>query len=540
MNRENKNKISGRRNKSLTGLFCLFFLISVVWSIAQVPQKKVSAEPKKIVIEHSDLTQFRKEINPDVFVLTGNVSFRHDSTYMYCDSAYMSDKANSLEAFDNVRIEQGDTLFIYGDYLQYDGNTSIAKLRFNVRMENKGVTLFTDSFNFDRNKNVGYFFDGGVIIDSLNELSSIDGQYFPSTKIADFQKNVKLNNPNFVLTSDTLRYSTLTKVATILGPSIIESDSGTIHSTRGWYNTETEESMLYDRSTVVSQDKYKTITADSMSYNRFSGYGEAFENVVINDTLNKIILTGHYGYFNDQASFAYVTDSAKFIEYSQGDSLYMHADTFKLRAIEEKFREIKAYYGVCFYRADIQGVCDSMQFNTKDSLLNLYKSPILWNTSYQISGDTIVLFFNDSTIEKVNVINYAFAVEKLDSTYYNQLKGRKITAYFGEGEMKKADIDGNAEAIYYPIDKGSFAGRNKTESGFISIYVRNRRPYKIVTTPASNGTFMPVPDLTPEEKFLKNFIDFDYLRPKNKDDIFSKKQRKAEDVAPVRKMRHLQ
>ncbi len=540
MSRECKYKTSYRRNKSLIGLFCLFFLASVGWSIAQDVQRKDPENNKKIHVLHDDRMYFKKELNPDVYVLNGNVQLRHDSTFMYCDSAYMYEKINSFEAFGNVRIEQGDTLFIYGDYGYYDANTAIAKLRDNVRMENKGVTLFTDSFNFDRTKNIGYFFDGGVIVDSLNELSSIYGQYSPGTKIANFQKKVKVNNPNFILTSDTLDYNTLTKVATILGPSVIESDSGTIYSTRGWYNTETEESMLYDRSMVVSQDKYKTITADSMSYNRFSGYGEAFQNVEINDTLNKIILTGHYGYFNDKTNFAYATDSARFVEYSQGDSLFMHADTFRMRTIDEKFREIKAYYGVRFYRADIQGVCDSMQFNTKDSLLYLYKDPILWNTSYQINGDTIVLAFNDSTLEKVNVINYAFAVEKLDSTYYNQMKGRNMVAYFVAGEMRKVDIDGNAEAIYYPIDKGSFIGRNKTESSFISISVENRKPNKIVTWPASNGTVLPLPDLKPEDKFLKSFIDFDYLRPKDRDDIFLEKKRKTEDATPVRKMRHLQ
>ena len=540
MSRKCKYKKSDGRNRSLTGLFCLFFVAFVAWGVAQNPQRNGAAQPKKIIIENSDLTKFQKEINPDIYVLTGNVCFRHDSTYMYCDSAYMWDKANSLEAFDNVRIEQGDTLFIYGDYMRYDGNTSIAKLRDNVRMENKGVTLFTDSFDFDRNKNIGYFFEGGVIVDSINELSSIFGQYSPGTKIANFQRNVKINNPNFVLTSDTLDYNTITKVATILGPSVIESDSGTIHSTRGWYNTETEQSMLYDRSIVISQDKYKTITADSMYYNRFTGEGEAFSNMVINDTLNKVILTGNYGYFDEKINFAFATDSAIFIEYSQGDSLYMHADTFRMQTIEERFREIKAYYGVRFYRTDIQGVCDSLQFNTKDSLLYLYREPILWNTNYQLTGDTIVLIFNDSTIERVNVINYAFAVEKLDSTYYNQMKGREMFVFFQGGEMRHADIEGNAEAIYYPIDGGAFIGRNKTEGSFISIDVENRKPVGIKCWPAASGTVLPLPDLTPEDKFLKNFIDFDYLRPKDKDDIFTKTQRKAEDVAPVRKHRHLQ
>ena len=132
-----------------------------------VPVKKT-----KIYLEHTNTLSFDKDIMPDAQILNGDVCFRHDSSYMYCDSAYFFEQANSLEAFSNVRMEQGDTLFVYGDYLFYDGNTQIAYLRENVRMENGEVTLFTDSLNYERIPNIGYYFEGGMIVDSLNQLTS--------------------------------------------------------------------------------------------------------------------------------------------------------------------------------------------------------------------------------------------------------------------------------------------------------------------------------------------------------------------------------
>ena len=157
---------------------------------------------------------------------------------MYCDSAYFFEQTNSLEAFSNVRMEQGDTLFVYGNYLFYDGNTQIAYLRENVRMENGQVTLFTDSLNYERIPDIGYYFDGGLIVDSLNQLSSFYwANIRPSTKLAIFNDSVRLENEQFTLYSDTLHYNTDSKIATILGPSIIVSDSGTIYSSRGWYDT---------------------------------------------------------------------------------------------------------------------------------------------------------------------------------------------------------------------------------------------------------------------------------------------------------------
>lgn len=224
-------------------------------------------------------------------------------------------------------MEQGDTLFVYGNYLFYDGDTQIAYLRENVRMENGQVTLFTDSLNYERIPDIGYYFDGGLIVDSLNQLSSFYGQYSPGTKLAIFNDSVRLENPNFTLYSDTLHYDTESKIATILGPSIIVSDSGTIHSSRGWYNTEANTSLLLDRSEVYSGNR--VLIGDSISYDQNAGFGEAFGNMCLQDTAQKVMLEGQYGFYNERTEYAFATDSARFLEYSQGDTLYLHADTLE-------------------------------------------------------------------------------------------------------------------------------------------------------------------------------------------------------------------
>jgi lipopolysaccharide export system protein LptA len=519
-----------------TALFCLLFIAFTVVSMQQNFSQKKKAT--KIIEEYADSMFFRKIDNPDIHIFRGEVRFRHDSTYMYCDSAYLYMATNSLEAFSNVRIEQGDTLFIYGDYLIYEGDISLAKMRENVRMVNNSLTLFTDNFDFDRIKNIGYFFGGGMLVDSVNELTSLYGQYSPATKMADFQQNVNLENPQFVLTTDTLIYNTVNKIAHIVSPSVIESDSGVIYSRHGWYNTVSDEALLLDRSVVVSKDQTQTMTADSLFYNRKTGFGEAFHNMVLNDSVKKIILTGNYGYFNQQTNFAFATDSAQMIEYSQVDSLFLHADTLQMKTIGDE-REMRAYYGVRFFRNDLQGVCDSMQFNTGDSILHLYKNPILWNSGYQLTGDTIHIFFNDSTIEKVKVLNYAFSIEETDSSsYYNQLKGKNLYAYFTGGELTKIDIEGNAESVYYPIEKdGSFISQNNTQSSYMSIYVKNRKPRRILWHPEPKGEMIPIPDLTPEKKFLKDFVDYNYIRPKDRADIFTKTVRRAEDIPAPRRQR---
>ena len=557
-------KMIGKPNISLTGVLCLIILISAGAGVLQQPpvrsqpspvqnaQKQpatvqpVSAKtttPTKVFLEAADSIAFDTLISKEAQIVYGNVIFRHEGTYMYCDSAYLYRDKNILEAFSNVRMEQGDTLFVYGDYLIYEGNLALARLRNNARMENDSVTLFTDSLNYDRLRNIGYYFDGGMIIDPTNKLTSIYGQYLPGTKEAFFRKNVTLTNESMVLTSDTLRYQTDTKIAVILGPSVIKSDSGMIYSTRGWYNTVTEESKFYDRSQVWSNDYRQMLTGDVIHYNQITGFGEAFGDVMLNDITKKVILTGNYGYFLNLEENAMVTDSAQMIEYSQGDSLFLHADTLRMITVgadTAKNRTITAYYGVRFFRSDIQGVCDSMQYNTADSILRMYQEPVLWNENYQIKGDTILLFFNDSTISKARVYPYAFATEQIHADYFNQMKGKELWAYFLDGELHEVYMNGNAQSIFYPLEEdGAFIGLNQTESSYFRIWVKDRKPGRMLFWPSPKGYMLPIPDLTPETKFLQGFADMNYLRPLKKEDIFVKipKKEKTPEELQVRRRR---
>jgi lipopolysaccharide export system protein LptA len=534
------NQKAGLSNKlPKTAIFCWLFAIAAVCSGMQPPQSPVPARSKtKIIIEYADSTVM-DDLNPNIHVMRGEVRFRHDGTLLFCDSAYFYNEDNSLEAFSNVRIEQGDSVFIYGDFLTYFGNVGLAQMRNNVRMENGEMTLFTDHLDFDRVTNLGYFFDGGMMVDSVNELTSVYGQYSPNTKMAIFQNKVVLTNPQFVMKSDTLEYNTIDHVATIIGPSTIESDSGFVYSSRGNFNTVTNQATLYDRSEVITKDGTKTLTADTLFYNRETGFGEAFSNMVLNDTVKKMILTGNYGYYDDIKDFAFATDSAQFIDCSQADSLFLHGDTLSMQTVDSTQREIRAYYGVRVFRSNLQAVCDSLQFNTVDSTLYMTKNPILWNENYQITGDTIRVLFNDSTIERVNVIDRAFAMEEKDTTYFNQMKGRLLTAFFTEGELTQIDLEGNTEAIYYPIDEkdGSFIGLTNTESPLMTIYIENREPVRIWWRAESKFQTLPLPDLKPEEKFLKDFVNYNYLRPKDKADIFTPTVIKAEDIPAPRRHR---
>ena len=310
---------------------------------------------------------------------------------------------------------------------------------------------------------------------------------------------------------------------------MIVSDSGTVRTSLGWYDTEQNKALLLDRSTIESGNRI--LSGDSIAYDRNSGFGEVFGNMCLQDTLQQVMLEGQYGFYNEKTEYAFATDSARFLEYSQGDTLYLHADTLQMETVDPDTREVKAFHGVRFFRTDLQGVCDSMLFNTRDSVLYLFTEPVVWNEQYQLYGDTILIYLNDSTIDFAHVRQFAFAIQQVDSVSFNQLKGTDLKAYFDGKSVRQIDVSGNAESIFYPLENdGSMVGMNQTQSGYLSIWVKENKLERLKIWPNPEGTMTPIPDLRPEQKLLKDFYWFDYLRPQDKDDIYQVKKRKVQDV----------
>ena len=516
----------------VTSVLCLFGFCL----LAQRPQNRPTGQPKqksKVYLIKSNV--LRKDAkSPDAQIVVGDVVFRHDSVYMYCDSACYYDKISSFEAFGNVRMEQGDTLFLYGDRLYYDGMTQIAQMRMNVRMENSSTTLLTDSLNYDRVYNLGYFFDGGTMMDAQNVLTSEWGEYSPATKQSVFNYNVKVEGPQFTLVSDTLRYNTVTKIANIVGPSDIYGSDNHIYSEAGFYNTQTGQADLYQRSVITNDGKQ--LTGDTLLYNRDTGVGEALHNMVFTDTINKNMMTGEYGYYNENTKSAFATDRALAIDFSQGDSLFLHADTLMMETFhldtDSMFREVRAFHKVRFYRTDIQGVSDSLVFSSADSCLTMYRDPVLWNKNQQLLGEQIKIYMNDSTIDWAHIINQALSAEQLvvDSTLFNQVSGKEMKAYFKDGAMYKAVVDGSVRSIYYPMDSDSLLiGMNVSESSTLEAYLKDQKLERMVMKPKSTGTMYPMTQIPKEKSILQNFIWFDYLRPIDKNDIFIWRSKKVGD-----------
>lgn len=537
-----KKKVSLQRLLPyVAGMLWLIFIISNAKASSSGMQPPERRKPDstlitakdRVFLEAANELEFNELITPDFQILRGDVRFRKDSMYMFCDSAYFYEKTNSLDAFGNVRMEQGDTLFIYGDELYYDGETQLARIRHNVRMINRDVILTTDSFNYDMEINIGYYFNGGEVADTVNRLNSFYGQYSPDTKNAVFNYDVKLFNPQFTLYSDTLEYNTTTKVADILGPSVIVSDSNTIYSSLGFYNTADDLAQLYNRSLIVS--KSQKLTGDTIFYDRNNGFGEVFGHMVVDDTLRMMQMHGNYGFYNELREESFATDSALMIDYSQPDTLYLHADTLESLKLDNIKRILLAYHDVRIYRNDMQAICDSIIYSVEDSVLVMMDGPIMWNLDYQIFGDTIKVYMNDSTIDWAHIPAFAFATQQKDTAFFDQLSGKDLKAYFTNGDITRVDVSGNVQTIFYPQESDmTFTGMNKAETSFLTMYMKNRQMDKLKMWPTVDGTMTPISKLKPDMIFLPDYKWYENYRPKNKADVFRETGRPRSEIKNVR------
>ena len=495
----------------------------------QIPKANRN-QTNKVFLENADILKANEYISRDYQVLKGNVRFRRGDMYMFCDSAYFYAETSSLDAFGNVRMTQGDTLWVYSDVLHYYGDQGVAELRSNVRLENRSTTLLTDALDYEINSNVGYYFDGGTIVDNRNntELKSQYGRYELDTKQAEFSRDVHLINDRYEMFTDMLDYNTQTHIAHITSETLIVSDSNTINTTNGWYNTSADDATLYERAVITAKDG-KTLLGDTVYYNRKRNYGEARGNVVITDPTNKVILDGDYGYHDDNAHYSYVTRRARAREFSQKDTIYLHADTLCTLinhvvndSVNDSVRVLRAFNQVRFYRNDVQGICDSLQLSEADTIINMYNHAVVWNLERQIFGDEINVHLNDSAADWATLPTGGLMAEHLGEIYYDQLSGKKMKAWFEEKELRRLDVDGNVQVIMFPQEKDSTYNKMvNAESSYMRLNLKPKQEVDRITMwPEVSGKVTPLYLAKKADLYLPQFQWYDALRPKSPDDIY--------------------
>ena len=281
--------------------YCLIILLLTITGSA------IGQNRTKIQLINSSSTQVMPPVNGKRLIKFRDGVFRQDNTLFRADSVLLNNADNIMDAYGHVNINQGDTLNIYSDKLNYNGNTKTAILTNNVKMIDREATLITNYFTYNTGTRIGTYTGGGKLFDKDNNIVSKNGYYFASSRDAYFRYDVVTTTPDAIIKTDTMRYNALQKITYFYGPTHIygKKDNDTLYTENGYYNTATEQA-LFGKNNLYTQGT-KSLKGDSLFYYRAKGYGRATRNVTFTDTEQKTSIYGDLGEYFKAEEKAIIT-----------------------------------------------------------------------------------------------------------------------------------------------------------------------------------------------------------------------------------------
>ncbi|NLD64580.1 MAG: hypothetical protein GX646_11855 [Bacteroidales bacterium] len=470
---------------------------------------------RRVEILHSDSMKYERLDGRTRNRLNGNVRLMHNDLYMNCDSAWYYDDTNQVLAYNNIHIWQGDTIHIRGQFLTYNGDTRKAVLTDSVELTDKEMRLFTDEIDYDVNTQVAVYDNGGRILSGDNTLTSIVGIYYSDQKMLHFRDSVRIVNPDYVMTADTMRYDTSREIAWFAGPSEVVGDSIYLYCENGWSDTRNDVSQLMKNA--VLDNREQRITGDTLWYDERKGQGEAFGHVTVTDTSDNITGGGNYAWYEKRPERLLFTGTPWFSLFADDDTLTLRADTLRAIPVQDtagvNHRLLKAYYSCTIFSREMQGKCDSLAYSFQDSVIRLYDDPIVWSRENQMTADSIALFTVKSKADHMEMYNRAFVVSSVDTARYDQISGKNLSGFFIDNKLYRIEVVGNGEAIYYVVDGNELVGVNRARSATIEIFFEDSKIVEIYQNQSPDGTLNPPLQLPDTEMRLEGFRWHPDLRP---------------------------
>jgi len=463
---------------------------------------------KRVRLKEADALRSGKSGDVRFQRLIGNVVFVQNETTIYCDSAHFYKKENSVEAFGNVRIIEGDSITITGSRLVYDGDKKTAQLRKNVVFNKlKTAVLYTNNLDYARVPNVAYYFGGGRLVDSINVLTSKKGYYNVNTNIASFKGDVVVTNPDYTMYADSMRYNSRTKdIYFVSETTVINKDSSKAVYQGGTYNTITKVSDL--REGVGESEDY-TIEGEEYDLDARRNIARVRGNVVMTSKKENLIIYGQASDYFRNMGITKVYDQAFVAKITEdNDTLFMTADTLvSIDSKDPNKKKILAYHNVKIYKQDLQGIADSLEYRAVDSTIYFYKDPVLWTEGNQMTADSVSMLIENNTISKMFLLDNAFVISQDTLKNFNQIKGREMTAEFANRKIDRVIVEGNGESLFFALDDKdqSFMGMNKIICSNITIRFKDGKVNNLSFYVRPEASFIPPHELKKEDRRLKGF-----------------------------------
>jgi lipopolysaccharide export system protein LptA len=186
-------------------------------------------------------------------------------------------------------------------------------------------------------------------------------------------------------------------------------------------------------------------------------------------------------------------------------------------------RIIYAFHKAKIFKSDLQAIADSIFYSNSDSTIRCYTKPMVWTEGSQLSGDTINIHLRNKKLDKMDMFPNAFIVnvDKIDSTHFNQVGGKKMRGFFRNDKLSKVYIDGNAETIYFERDSTTrqITDMERSFSSRLWVYLTNNEAERVGFITKPELRYIPIHMVKADEKVLKGFIWKPKDRPVSKESV---------------------
>ncbi|MCR9290899.1 MAG: hypothetical protein NXI23_26310 [Bacteroidetes bacterium] len=422
-------------------------------------------------------------------------------------------------------------------------------------------TMRSDTLKFNTETRIATFLGPTLITQDSSKIYCESGFYNIKTKLAEFKETPQYmkgdqqavaeiilydgNKKEVVLdgeaqfiegeriaTADRIRYEEDTETSYLEGNAWSRDTSQTVSADTIIYNSKKETYSTRGRSYI--SDPPMILEANQVDYDKEREIGVALGDVIWQDTSEGLTILCELADYDQSADYLKASggngefNRPMLITEIDGDSLFMVSDTLISEQADtlkgDSSRILLAFKDVRIFKNDLQALCDSLVYNTADSLFNMYVNPIIWSDTTQFKADTVVMQLANNKMDRIYLYNNSMMVNSPDELFFNQIKGKNSIAYFEEGEVRKMKVEGNAESVYYALDdEDAYIGVNQAVCSEMMILFGNNEVEGIKFYAQPKATLFPMQKADHDAMKLPGFSWEVSRRPTSIFDLFNLK-----------------
>lgn len=471
-----------------------------------------------IVLENGD-----RKLYTDILIYNTETK-----TASYQDTAIMTQQNTSLQSvrgYYNIRAEQAffyDDVYIEGkdmqmraDSMSYLTGEQRAIFMGPTRIKQTQRDIYCESGFYDMDDELAVFEQRAQYLEPDSEANAHRISYDKKIGEIKLEGDAYYRNKEDEGEGDIIIYNEKVEQAELIGDARFNNKKNYVEGERIFYDKKTEAFKVSGRS-VISDAPY-IISAEDIDYDKATGTAYANNLVIWQDTSNNVtIYCDHLNYKEATGEVTATNDSGKPLmqNISEQDTLYLSGE--KLLSYDEyvtdtlgvidTIKYLIADNDVKLLRGNFQGICDSLVYQSQDSLFLLLDDPVVWADSSQIVGDTIELYLQNDEMDRMEVYPNAFLSNSPDLIYFNQISGRRFTSIFREGDLDYMDVIGNARSLYYMLDdEDAYIGVNKTECSRIRFRFKDKQIASIKSYVDPKSQILPMTGTDHNELKLEGF-----------------------------------